>query len=61
MGYAPTQYTGTCESSLFVLIVTADDVLITLKLNPNFAPILNYFVISFSFVLLMFGINYLKT
>ena len=36
-------------------------VLITLKLNPNFAPILNNFVISFSFVLLMFGINYLMT
>ena len=36
-------------------------ILITLKLNPNFAPILNNFVISFSFVLLMFGINYLMT
>ena len=31
------------------------------KINPNFAPLLNNFVISFSFVLLMFGINYFMT
>ena len=49
------------DNILNTVIESIISVLITLKLNPNFAPILNNFVISFSCVLLMFGINYLMT